>query len=183
VCPARSKARKFSRRLPLVVPNQTTLSLRISVQKPLTALCRAPVSSTVIQRAVCRPARTSRALRYGKHPARVSTPITSPLFCESRASQFRGWGGRIRTSGGGTKIRCLTPWLRPTWPSVHRSPPAEGKASLSRHAATPTSTTSRASGSAPAHAERYRYRRTARSRSNRSHSSARSGSPGWTPAQ
>ena len=44
------------------VPNQVKLSLPICVQKPFLPACRAPVSSTVIQAAVCRPARSTSRL-------------------------------------------------------------------------------------------------------------------------
>jgi hypothetical protein len=61
----------------LVVPNQAKLSLPICVQKPLMALWRAPVSSTVIQPAVCSPARsTSRASVWNASCPAISSRIT-----------------------------------------------------------------------------------------------------------
>ena len=52
MCPARKSSRKFNRLFERVVANQVKWSLPIWVVTPLTALCRAPVSSTVTQRAV-----------------------------------------------------------------------------------------------------------------------------------
>jgi len=46
VWPARSRSRKFSRLFEDREPNQVKRSLPICVQKPVLALCRAPVSST-----------------------------------------------------------------------------------------------------------------------------------------
>ena len=44
--------------------------------------------------------------------ARRAHPRSEPGGHDERC-EGRGWGGRIRTSGHGTKTRCLTTWLRP----------------------------------------------------------------------
>ena len=61
------------------VPNQAKWSLPIWVQKPFFAAWRAPVSSTVIQAAVCRPARSTSRVRYESILTAISSRITCRL--------------------------------------------------------------------------------------------------------
>ena len=101
-----------------------------------------------------------------------SSPGTADFLVCFAIRKSAGWGGRIRTSDGGTKIRCLTPWLRPIRQCVHRSRAVQGKASLSRIAANRPSTTSPAAPDVQAPDGPRRHRHKVRNRSRPSRSSA-----------
>ena len=73
VVPALSSSRTFKRLLQPVVAKAVNCSLPICVQSPFLALCRAPVSPTVIHGAVARPVRSSPRAS----PRKASCPALS----------------------------------------------------------------------------------------------------------
>ena len=119
----------------LTINSHQVRGLPICVQKPLLALLRAPVSSTVIQPAVCRPARsTSRASVWNASCPAISSRITcrfemlTPIarscatnrgtvtcpwwYCASRKRRNSGpkW---LVTPGGNGAITVRDPALAP----------------------------------------------------------------------
>ena len=72
-----------------------------------------------------RPARRRAPSRRARRPEqrvevlraagriRVPRPAAMTTAASGEVTDRYGWGGRIRTSGHGTKTRCLTAWLRP----------------------------------------------------------------------
>ena len=92
--PARKRSRKFNRLFDARVPNQVKSSLPICVQKPLAALCRAPVSSTEIQDDLANPARSTSCASSRKSSwCPVSSRCTSrseidtPTDCSSAVTR------------------------------------------------------------------------------------------------
>src|SRR5215213_7021290 len=113
--PARKRSRKFNRLFDARVPNQVKSSLPICVQKPLAALCRAPVSSTEIQDDLANPARsTSCALfRVTAQVGRLNQ-VCGPACTENRRQiPSNSTTSLIREAYLGTLRAYPSRWMQP----------------------------------------------------------------------